>query len=165
MSAELPEENRRFGIRSPQRYDKLRNPPQFLDVPLLTQSFRVQNVGRNTRTVGAGSAWLMGSKTIIGTPILEEKSILLTYESFATNTPNIFFAVVHSRLGTVDTIHLKGVGDEARIGGLDSPLEAFGPGTVKLYALGPGSSKAGSFQGIGSVGRITLAGKLLGFEL
>lgn len=89
----------------------------------------------------------------------------MVFEDFNTNTPNVFFAIVHSRLGTVDLPIIEAMGGVTRIGGLDSPLESFGPGTVKIYALGPGSTKAASFQGVGSVGRITISAKLLGYEL
>ena len=135
--------------------------PDLIDEMNPTVPMRLFNVGRGTATKGVGSAWLMGSKTLTGSPLTQTLQVVM--ERFNTNTPNVWFAIVHSRRGTVDTPYLESTGESGAIGDLYSPLESFGPGTVKLYALGPGSSKAGRWQGVGSIGAITISGKLLGY--
>jgi len=135
--------------------------PGLVDEMIPTVPIRIFNQGQGIATKGVGSAWLMGSKTLTGSPI--EQTLQIVMERFNTNTPNVFFAIVHSRKGTLDTPYLESPGEQTDVGDLYSPLESFGPGTVKLYALGPGSSKAGSFEGIGSIGGIQLSAKLQGY--
>ena len=141
--------------------------PDIVDDFVPTVSIRlVRGPGRGTATRGVGSAWLMGSKTLFGsfdTQIVE-------YE-FAASTPNVWFAVVHSRSGTIDTEYLEAKGKAAKLGNWKNPIDSVGPGTIKMYALGPGSSISqgkGSnqrFQGVGSNGNFALWGKILGFQV
>lgn len=146
--------------------------PEYVDMPIPTEPIRLRfGPGRGTasRTAGhyQGSAWLMGSKTLVGSP--NDIMYQALKVRFNTSTPNVFFAVTHSRAGpgsrmtgggtgTVDIPYYPGKSDDTLVGDLLSPIYSFGPGTLRVYALGAGSAlSAGKgsmlrIQGFGSAG-------------
>ena len=131
--------------------------PEYVDETIPTDPIRLRfGPGRGTATKGVGSSWLMGTKTLPGSP--NEFSYQMTKVRFNTSTPNVYFALVHSRDGTLDTPYFPSKSDDLTVGDLKSPFESLKSGTIKVYALGPGSSLStgkGStvrFQGIGSGG-------------
>jgi len=140
-----------------QLYNKDRE--EFIDEPIPTQPVRIHNLGRSTHTTGVGSVWAMGSYNI-GTNL----TLQIVFEEFSTNTPNVFFRIRHGSIGTIDTPYLEAAGQETRMGGVRDPLESIESGTpayLTVEALGPCSQ--GSFQGIGSVGNITIGAKVVGY--
>jgi hypothetical protein len=162
-----------------QRLDLGRATPAIVDEKFPTQPLRISNFGHGTATLGVGSAWLMGSRRIQGSP--DDIMYNLTYMHFITNTPNIFFAITHSRgtprafgatfPGTLKVIYLESKGELLAVGDVMQPLETFPPGTVRLYCLGPGSSKTSgkgsppNIQGLGSPGRIAVGAELIAYPI
>lgn len=147
--------------------DKAGIRPDVVDDFIPTVALRlIGGPGRGTATRGVGSAWLMGSRRLFGSFNLQ-----VIEESWKTSTPNVWFALVHSRLGTIDTEFLEAKGATTKLGVWKDPIETVGPGTLKIYALGPGSSITtgkGSlqrFQGIGSAGNFALYGKVVGIQV
>lgn len=135
--------------------------PEYIDKQIPTAPVRLRfGPGRGTATKGVGSAWLMGSKMLIGSP--HEFNFQVTRMRINTSTPNVYFALVHSREGTIDTPYYPSKSDDLNVTDLESPIESLPTGTFKVYALGPGSSLSkgkGSpvdFQGIGSGGLFAL---------
>lgn len=134
--------------------------PDFIDQSIPTDPINLRfGPGRGIGgRAASGSAWLMGSKTLQGSPL--DFMYQLTRMRVTTSTPNVYFALVHSRKtgGTFDTLYMPSRGDDLTVGDLETPLYSLLPGTLKAYALGPGSSISqgkGStvrFQGLGSFG-------------
>lgn len=136
--------------------------PEYINMPVPTEPIRLRfGPGRGTATKGVGSAWLMGSKTLLGSPF--EASYQLAKLRFNTSTPNVYFAITHSRFrpgsvggGTVDVAYLPTRSDDLVANDMHSVVESLGPGTIRFYALGPGSSisagkgSAIKYQGFGS---------------
>lgn len=131
--------------------------PEYIDVPIPTETIRLRfGPGRGTATRGVGSGWLMGSRTLLGSP--NEFTYQLTKMRLVTSTPNMFFAITHSRQtgGTVDTPYLPSRGDDLTVASIQEPILSLPPGTLRVYALGPGSSlglgkgSAARYQGYGS---------------
>ena len=144
--------------------------PDYVNMAIPTEPVRLKfGPGRGTASRTAshyqGSAWLMGSKTLVGSP----NDIMYQFQRvrFNTSTPNVYFAITHSRAvnlfagvatGTVDVIYLPSKGDDLSVGDPFTPIYSFGPGTLRVYALGAGSSLStgkGSMmriQGFGSAG-------------
>lgn len=153
-----------------QRFDLARNPPDFVDEKIPTAPIRIGNFGHGTATLGVGSAWLLGSRRLVGSP--NDITYQLLYRETITNTPNVFFALTHSRgspkafagpfPGTELVWLLESRGAEIVLGRPDQPIAAFPPGTLRLYALGPGSNKTSgkgsppNIQGLGSPGRLAV---------
>jgi len=138
-----------------QLYNRARE--EFIDEPIPTEPVRITKIGRSTYSKNVGSAWAMGSYNI-GT----ELTLQLVFEEFSTNTPNVYFRIRHDKIGTIDTPYLEATGQETRIGGIFEPLESIGTsGYLRVDALGP--NVAGAFQGIGSVGNITIGAKVVGY--
>jgi hypothetical protein len=139
--------------------------PEYIDLPIPTEPLRLKwGPGRGTSTKGVGSAWLMGTKYLPGSPY--ELSYQVTKLRLSVSTPNVWFAVVHSRLGTVDTPYEAIRGDDLTVTDLQTPVYSFQPGTLRMYALGPGSSLSTGkgtttrFQGVGSGGPFNLSAAL-----
>ena len=153
-------------IMRTQRLRKGGDTPEFIDEQIPTAPVIVRGgPGRGIATNGVGSPWLIGSKTLIGSP--RDFMFQLTKMRLTTSTPNVYFAVIHSRDGTIDTPFLPSKGDDLTVGDINSPIMSFRPGTIKILALGPGSSRAigpGSrsawFQGIGSSGLFAIGANL-----
>ena len=166
-----------FGIRivRPQQLDMGRTTPVFVDKKFPTAPLRIVNFGHGTATLGVGSAWLLGSRRIVGSP--DDIQYQLMYAHFTTNTPNVYFAITHSRgtprsfagpfPGTLKVYYLEAKGEVTHIGNYDQPLDTFPPGTVRLYCLGPGSNKTSgkgsppNIQGLGSPGRLAVSGDII----
>lgn len=136
--------------------------PEFINQIIPTEPLRLSfGAGRGTATKGVGSAWLMGSKYLPGSPY--ELQYQATKLRLDTSTPNVWFAITHSRYGTVDSPYEVAKGDDLTTTDMLSPIYSFPPGTLRIYALGAGSSRSTGkgtdtlFQGIGSGGLFTLA--------
>lgn len=136
-----------------------RDREEFVDEPIPTEPVRIFNLGRSAHTKGVGSVWAMGSYKI-GTNL----TLQIVFEEFSTNTPNVYFRIRHGSIGTIDAPYLEAAGQETRMGAVSEPLESIDSGTpayLTVEALGPCSQ--GSFQGIGSVGNITIGAKVIGY--
>lgn len=147
--------------------DKAGIRPDVIDDFIPTVALRlIGGPGRGTATRGVGSAWLMGSRRLFGSFNLQ-----IVEESWKASTPNVWFALVHSRAGTIDIEFLEAKGASTKLGVWRDPIDTVGPGTLKLYALGPGSSITtgkGSlqrYQGVGSGGNFALYGKVVGIQV
>jgi hypothetical protein len=144
--------------------------PEYVNQSIPTQPLHLRfGPGRGTasRTAGhyQGSAWLMGSKTLLGSPF--DIMYQAVRVRFNTSTPNVYFAVVHSREavnpqvlgGTVDIVYLPTKSDDLAVSDQNTaPIYSFQTGTLKVYALGagsavnPGKGSLIKFQGFGSAG-------------
>ncbi len=141
--------------------------PVFIDEQLPTYPVRfIVPPGHGTATPNVGSGWLMGSKVFHGSFAFQ-----LTHVNLYTNTPNIWFALVHQGTptqvpgGTVRTFFLESVGGLDFITDIYHPIETLYPGTMRFYALGAGSKSTGkgstsSFRGVGSIGKISISANL-----
>ena len=141
------------GYSRRQFLDESKNPPEFVDEKIPTSPIRIFKQGRPSST----GTWFIGSHYIGTNQVLQ-----ITFESFNTNTPNVFFRLYHSRDGTLVLPYLEAAGQDTRIGDLHKPLESVGPGTFQVDVLGPGSS-SGVFEGVGSQGVNVLSAKILGY--
>ena len=138
-----------------QLYNRARE--EFIDEPIPTEPMRIFNVGRSKHSKNVGSPWNIGSYRM-GT----EQTLQIVFQEFSTNTPNVYFQVRHDNIGTIETPYLEAAGQETRIGGIFDPLESIGTsGYLRVDALGP--NVAGKFQGIGSVGNVTVGAKVVGY--
>ena len=152
MSNELQYQRRQY-------LDQSKNPPEFVDEVIPTEPVRIFKQGRSGYTRSVGSFMLVGSYEVGTNQVMQ-----IVFEDFNTNTPNVFFRLHHSRLGTLDLPYLESKGQETRIGDLNQPLESIPPGTFRVDVIGPGSAN-GAFEGIGSMGVNVFSSKVMGYIL
>lgn len=106
---------------------------------------------------GATAVVMAGSVYVTGSPSHMSRTLQVTKLRVSSGSPNCWFAIVHSRDGTIDSLYLEGKGEQTDIGDLMGPVLSLGPGTVKAYVLGP-SNSTGTPPGFAGVGPGTPAG-------
>jgi len=112
---------------------------EYVDEPLPTYTAKVAGFVRNVTTATP----LISTPVYPGSPYRPMTWMVNRFRVF-TGSPETLFAVVHSRLGTVDRIYFEAPGQETDLAGdMRAPVYAFGPGTVKVYLDTPGSCARG----------------------
>ena len=132
--------------------------PSFVNDMLPTEPISLQfGPGKGTSTNNVGSGWLMGSKTLVSTPSVNQLMYQVLRLRLTSGTPNTYFALTHSRKpGTFDTPFLVTRGDDLSVSGLAQPIYSLLPGTFRVYALGAmGTTSQGKgsnvkYRGLGS---------------
>ena len=113
--------------------------PEYVNLAIPTEPIRLRfGPMRGTSTPGKGSALLMGSKTLVGSPF--EISFQLTKLRFSAQGSPTYFAITHSRYGTVDVMFAAANTDNFNNNTQEGPIDSYQPGTLRFYALGIGSS-------------------------
>lgn len=133
-------ESRRF-------LDTRRDPPEFVDeqLPTNTRNLLVIRRGRVRAPRGTitGSMRLTGSyRPFAGHP--GSYSLRVTRVSLFAGSRDVAWHIRHSRDGTYDVIEFPAPGQEVLLGGPQSPIYAFGPGTVMWGWLGNYAGSMGS---------------------
>jgi len=88
---------------------------------------------------------LIGSHYVgVGSPSTVEKVWRITRLGLATGSPETWFAITHSRLGTVDpTRYFPTRGEQLDLGAYDAPLYCFPSGSVSVRVISTGSGVFG----------------------